>query len=96
MKKTRRKSYSYESLIGEAMFGDRERGMDRVTCKMVASTQMFCPCGDVLDQESVVVLEVDGKTVKGYCPDCSIKAKEIVASKNYPYQIAWITWNDRK
>ncbi len=69
----------YEEIIGTALLtGDHETGMRRATCKLAASTAMFCRCGDFHDQKKVHVVEIvhsDGKeqTVSALCPECYAK-----------------------
>jgi hypothetical protein len=89
---------SYEKLIGQALLGgDREQSMRRIACKTVASTQMVCGCGDVLDQRTVCVLETqDGsKTLAACCPACKEKqAPEIAAiAADKNWSLVWLTWN---
>jgi hypothetical protein len=80
----------YEKIIGTALLtGDQETGIRRTTCKLAASTAMFCGCGNVLDQKTVCVVEIvhnDGKeqTIAALCPDCwtkNLPAIENVARK---------------
>jgi len=80
----------YEQIIGTALLtGDHETGMRRTTCKLAASTAMFCGCGTVHDQRKVHVVEIvhnDGKeqTIAALCPECWKKnqpAIERVAKK---------------
>lgn len=92
---------TYEYLVGNAIMStdpaERELYLDRTTCKTTASTLMFCSCGNCLDQETVMVLEVwSGKEyvyVNGYCPDCREKVEKVCDKKGYDYR--WITWNGR-
>lgn len=80
----------FEKIIGTALVtGDHETGMRRVTCKLAASTAMFCGCGAVHDQKKIHVVEIvhaDGKeqTIAALCPDCwtkNLPAIENVARK---------------
>ena len=80
----------YERIIGTALLtGDHDKALRRTTCKLAASTRMFCGCGNVLDQKTVHVVEIvhnDGKeqTVAALCPECYAKnlpAIENVATK---------------
>lgn len=66
----------YEEIIGTALLtGDHATGMRRTTCKLAASTAMFCQCGAVHDQKKIHVVEVvyadnSEKTVAALCPAC--------------------------
>jgi hypothetical protein len=80
----------YEQIIGTALLtGDHETGMRRTTCKLAASTAMFCGCGAIHDQRRIHVVEIvhnDGKeqTIAALCPECWKKnepAIERVAKK---------------
>jgi hypothetical protein len=80
----------YEQIIGTALLtGDHETGMRRTTCKLAASTAMFCGCGQIHDQKKIHVVEIvhnDGKeqTIAALCPECWLKnlpAIENVARK---------------
>lgn len=80
----------YEQIIGQALLsGDHATGMRRTTCKMAASTAMFCGCGQIHDQRKIHVVEIvhnDGKeqTIAALCPACWMKNKtaiEAVAKK---------------
>jgi len=80
----------YEQIIGQALLtGDHDTGMRRTTCKLAASTAMFCGCGDVHDQKQIHVVEIvhnDGteQTIAALCPSCWTKNKaaiETVAKK---------------
>jgi NAD(P)H-hydrate repair Nnr-like enzyme with NAD(P)H-hydrate dehydratase domain len=89
---------SYEQLVGEALLDDnREQSMRRITCKTVASTQMFCGCGDVLDQRTVCVLETqDGKkTYAACCPACrTTQSAQISAmASKHNLQLVWLNWD---
>ena len=80
----------YEQIIGTALLtGDHDKALRQITCKLAASTAMFCGCGNVLDQKTVCVVEIvhnDGKeqTIAALCPDCwtkNLPAIENVARK---------------
>ena len=80
----------YEQIIGTALLtGDHDKALRQITCKLAASTAMFCGCGNVLDQKTVCVVEIvhaDGKeqTIAALCPDCwtkNLPAIENVAKK---------------
>jgi len=80
----------YEQIIGTALLtGDHDTGIRRTTCKLAASTAMFCGCGAVHDQRKIHVVEIvhnDGKeqTIAALCPECWTKnqaAIETVAKK---------------
>jgi hypothetical protein len=66
----------YEQIIGQALLtGDHDTGMRRTTCKLVASTAMFCGCGAIHDQRKIHVVEIvhnDGaeQTIAALCPEC--------------------------
>lgn len=69
----------YEEIIGTALLtGDHETAMRRTTCKLAASTAMFCQCGQVHDQKKIHVVEIvyadsTEKTVAALCPACYVK-----------------------
>jgi hypothetical protein len=69
----------YEQIIGQALLtGDHDTGMRRTTCKVAASTAMFCACGAIQDQRKIHVVEIvhnDGKeqTIAALCPECWAK-----------------------
>ena len=78
---------------------DAERHME---CKLIAANQMLCPCGDVLDQETVCVLQWadTGKLVAAVCPNCRGVA-ELPLVKQYrenrlPADLVWLTWDARE
>jgi len=87
----------FEEIIGRAMLGmdDADTAERRYTCKLVASRQMFCPCGTVLDQSSVVVLEGPGVT-RGYCGNHAEQLPDLAASaaKNAGQTLTLTTWDD--
>lgn len=69
----------YEKLVGAAILADnqpaKDRAMARITCKMFASTKMFCGCGAIHDQKKIHVIEIvapNGKetTIGALCPKC--------------------------
>lgn len=66
----------YEEIIGTALLtGDHATAMRRTTCKLAASTAMFCGCGQVHDQKKIHVIEIvyadnSEKTVAALCPGC--------------------------
>jgi hypothetical protein len=74
----------YEQIIGQALLtGDHETGMRRTTCKLAASTAMFCGCGAIHDQKKIHVVEIvhnDGKeqTIAALCPACWTKNKTAI------------------
>jgi len=74
----------YEEIIGTALLtGDHETGIRRTTCKLAASTAMFCSCGAVHDQKKIHVVEIvhhDGKeqTIAALCPECWKKNKAAI------------------
>jgi hypothetical protein len=99
---------SYEELVGAALLGDDKQKADsmrKVTCKLAASTRMFCDCGEVLDQSSVHVLEMvhreTGKesTLTACCQTCAIKQgaklQQIVRLHGADYEVFWTTWKAR-
>lgn len=69
----------YEEIIGTALLtGDHATAMRRTTCKLAASTAMFCGCGAVHDQKKINVVEIvyadnSEKTVAALCPVCFAK-----------------------
>ena len=85
----------YEQIIGTALLtGDHDKALRQITCKLAASTAMFCGCGNVHDKQKIHVVEIvhaDGKeqTIAALCPDCwtkNLPAIENVAkaaSKDY-------------
>lgn len=87
----------YEEIIGRAMLGmdDASTAERRYTCKAVASRQMFCPCGKVLDQSSIIVLEGPG-IMRGYCSDHAEQLPSLAAeaAKNAGQALTLSTWND--
>jgi hypothetical protein len=61
--------------VGKMIMGDldKETGLSRVTCNTVASMQMFCKCGSVLDQKTVRVVTAKTpirRVVRGFCQNC--------------------------
>lgn len=68
-----------QQIIAEAlMSGDRVTGLRRITCNAAVVQQINCNCGNVLDQETVVVVETaDERTVAAYCPTCWTRAKRL-------------------
>ena len=57
---------------------DPEVATSRVGCNAVASSQMFCVCGNVLDQRTVTVITVKTplrRVVIGQCPTCYNKSE---------------------
>lgn len=64
-----------EQTIGQCILGQitQDVAFARVTCNAVASQQIFCHCGKVLDQKTIVVVTVETpkrKVVQGFCPTC--------------------------
>lgn len=99
---------SYEKLVGAALLGDdkaKTDSMRQITCKLAASQRMFCDCGDILDQQTVYVLEMvrreDGKesTLTACCKACAIKQgdklQQIVRLHGAEYEVYWTTWRAR-
>jgi hypothetical protein len=99
---------TYESLIGAALLGDDKQKTDsmrQITCKLAASTRMFCDCGEVLDQQTVHVLEMvhreTGKesTLTACCKSCAekqgAKLQQIVRLHGAEYEVFWTTWQAR-
>jgi hypothetical protein len=99
---------SYEKLIGAALLGDdkaKTDSMRQITCKLAASTRMFCDCGDILDQSTVHVLEMvnreTGKesTLTACCKSCAekqgAKLQQIVRLHGAEYEVYWTTWKAR-
>lgn len=69
---------SYESLIAKAILAgpgdEQDEQSRRVACKMYASRKMFCDCGAILDQKTIVLV-ADGPglaadTLAARCPAC--------------------------
>jgi hypothetical protein len=69
----------YENLVGAAILATdtktKDRAVARLTCKMAASTAMFCGCGNIHDQKKIHVVEIvepTGKerTIGALCPKC--------------------------
>jgi hypothetical protein len=99
---------TYEELVGAALLGDdkaKTDSMRKVTCKLAASTRMFCDCGEVLDQRTVHVLEMvhreTGKesTLTACCKVCAekqgAKLQQIVRLHGAEYDVFWTTWKAR-
>jgi hypothetical protein len=99
---------TYEELVGAALLGDDKQKADstrQITCKLAASTRMFCNCGEILDQSTVHVLEMvrkeDGKesTLTACCKACAIKQgaklQQIVRLHGAEYEVFWTTWRAR-
>ena len=96
---------SYESLIAKAILGDdndKADAMRQTTCKLSASTKMFCECGHILDQKTIHVLEQitietnEEKTLASCCPDCakrhSIAVATIARVQAGTFRFVWQTW----
>jgi len=95
----------YEKLIASALLGDdaeKAKVLRRITCKSAASTRMFCDCGEILDQKTVYVLEMNHKatgkesTLTACCKACAIKQgkkiQQIVRLHGAEYEVYWTTW----
>jgi ribosomal protein L40E len=94
---------SYEKLIGQALLsGDHDKGMRRVTCKLMASQLMTCPmCGDVLDQKRITVFEVkcNGEVLKttGVCRKCdtdTLRSEIADKAKQFKLDLYVSTWDE--
>jgi hypothetical protein len=104
---------SFSNLVAEAILAPegsaaREDASRRMTCKLVASTHMLCACGNILDQQTVCILERtwdDGHkshTVQ-CCPSCRATADDHLRkllSRKMPGggdvvegTFAWLTWD---
>jgi hypothetical protein len=76
----------YEQIIGTALLtGDHETGIRRATCKLAASTAMFCGCGQIHDQKKIHVVEIvhnDGteQTIAALCPECYAKNEAAIGN----------------
>ncbi len=99
---------TYENLVAAALLGDDKQKADsmrQITCKLAASTRMFCDCGEVLDQSTVHVLEMvhreTGKesTLTACCKVCAekqgAKLQQIVRLHGAEYEVFWTTWRAR-
>ena len=99
---------TYEELVGAALLGDdkaKTNSMRQITCKLAASTRIFCDCGEVLDQQTVHVLEMNhretGKesTLTACCQSCAekqgAKLQQIVRLHGAEYEVYWTTWRAR-
>ena len=89
-----------ESIITEALTGttDKDVAMCRVTCNTVASQAMFCKCGDILDQQTVVAVTVktpSRRVIQGFCSKCweQIEPAIMDAAKETGTPILVETWN---
>ena len=91
---------SYEKLIGDAIINPdkADLSLDRVDCKLYASTNIFCRCGTILDQKSIHVLynitldKIDGAC----CPACKDYIEEYIKVNNIKSPFLWKTWKGRK
>ena len=99
---------TYENLVAAALLGDDKQKAEstrRITCKSAASTRMVCDCGDILDQQTVHVLEMvhreTGKesTLTACCKTCAekqgAKLQQIVRLHGAEYEVFWTTWRAR-
>jgi len=102
---------SFSKMVADAMFADGDERTDierQITCKMAASHNIMCECGNILDQSTVCVLErewTDGRTshVVTCCPSCRVpadaKLREILGRKTSDGQeivegtFSWLTWD---
>lgn len=78
---------------------ERQVAERQMECKMVAMHQMLCPCGDVLDQETVCVLRWadTGKLVAACCPNCRSVAEmplvKLYRQNKLNGELVWLTWD---
>ena len=82
-----------ERIIADALLGnkdDRQTGLDRIACHCVAVKRVRCSCGEILDQETITVVESrkDGRTVAAYCPSCWQRGKGLWDIADYRI----VTW----
>lgn len=99
---------SYGNLVAEAILSTdpaaKADALRQMTCKGLASTQMTCHCGDILDQSTVCVLErcwhdktLPDDTIVVCCPKCRQIAEKHV--RKYTSRRAgkavykWLTWD---
>ena len=94
------KTESYEGLVGRAITGTPEEkrlAMSRVTCKMNASHKVTCVCGSILDQKTIVCLEIhadDKETpVTAMCPKCWPQFKEAMRTTGVKPGVVVVTWS---
>lgn len=84
---------SFEKVIAAALMGnadDRQKGLDRISCHAVTAQKIQCNCGEILDQETITVVESrkDGRTVAAYCPSCWQRGKGLWDIADYRI----VTW----
>lgn len=93
---------SYESLIAKAILAGPGDAQDeqsrRVACKMYASRKMFCDCGAILDQKTIVLVAdgpgLSADTLAARCPACvdaaGVALDELSDSRESPlYLQSW-------
>lgn len=81
--------------------GDPDLATSRVGCQAIASRQMFCGCGAVLDMETVTLITVKTpirRIVVGQCPTCYVQNEPdyIDAAKLTGTPIVIEDWNGVK
>jgi len=99
---------TYKNLVAKALLGDDKQKVDstrQITCKLAASTRMFCDCGEILDQSTVHVLEMVHRetsresTLTACCQSCAekqgAKLQQIVRLHGAEYEVFWTTWRAR-
>jgi hypothetical protein len=94
------KTESYEGLVGRAIIGTPEEkvlAMSRVTCKMNASHKMNCVCGGILDQKTIVCVEIhaDNKEtpVTAMCPKCWPGFQDALRKNGVKPGVKVVTWS---
>jgi hypothetical protein len=99
-KETTMKTESYEGLVGRAITGTPEEkvlAMSRVTCKMNASHRMTCVCGGILDQKTIVCVEIhaDNKEtpVTAMCPKCWPGFQDALRKNGVKPGVKVVTWS---
>jgi hypothetical protein len=96
----------YENLVGAAILADnqqtKDRAVARLTCKMAASTAMFCGCGNIHDQKKIHVVEIVApngheQTIGALCPKCYDAQRpvivEVVRKAKAEYEAAGVEPN---
>jgi hypothetical protein len=77
----------YENLVGAAILATdtktKDRAVARITCKMFASSKMFCGCGAIHDQKKIHVVEIVAPnghetTIGALCPKCFDAQRPII------------------